>query len=127
MYEILDRKKMAAMLTFHGRQRKDWPSSWRTLQFNGQQERDGRMTIVSKATGMTLVAAAITSLLTAPVHSQGFGKKGGRSGAATEQHPKIDEKAYKAALDRIPTPRQGYDPWSQMRPSEPAKIPNKSN
>jgi hypothetical protein len=85
------------------------------------------VTIVSKAIRITLVAAAFTSLLVAPVHSQGFGKKGGRSGAATEKHPKIDEKAYKAALDRIPTPKKEYDPWGQMRPSEPAKTPNKSN
>ena len=85
------------------------------------------MTIASKATRITLVAVAITSLLTPPVYSQGFGKKGGRSGAATEKHAKIDEKAYKAALDRIPTPKKGFDPWGQMRPSEPAKTPNKSN
>jgi len=85
------------------------------------------MTTFLKAIRITLVAAAITSLFTAAVYSQGFGKKGGRSGAATEKHPKIDEKAYKAALDRIPTPKKGYDPWGQMRPSEPAKTPNKSN
>jgi hypothetical protein len=84
------------------------------------------MTLVSKAIRITLVAAAITWLLSPPVYSQGFGKKGGRSGAVTEKHPKIDEKAYKAALDRIPTPKKGYDPWGQMRPSEPAKTPNKS-
>ena len=85
------------------------------------------MTIASKATRITLVAVAITSLLTPPVYSQGFGKKGGRSGTATESRPKTDEKAYKAALDRIPTPKKGFDPWGQMRPSEPAKTPNKSN
>jgi hypothetical protein len=84
-----------------------------------------RMTSGSKAIKIALIVAA-TSLLSPPVYSQGFGKKGGRSGAA-EQHPKIDEKAYKAALDRIPTPKKGYDPWGQLRPSEPAKTPTKSN
>jgi hypothetical protein len=63
----------------------------------------------------------------ASCYSQGFGKKGGKSGAPAESRPKIDEKAYKAALDRIPTPKKGYDPWGQMRPSEPAKTANKSN
>jgi hypothetical protein len=72
-----------------------------------------------------MVAAA--SLLSVPACSQGLGKKGGRSGTPAESRPKIDEKAYKAALERIPTPKNRYDPWGQMRPSEPAKTPNKPN
>jgi hypothetical protein len=72
-----------------------------------------------------MVAAA--SLLSVPACSQGLGKKGGRSGPPAESRPKIDEKAYKAALERIPTPKNRYDPWGQMRPSEPAKTPNKPN
>jgi hypothetical protein len=84
------------------------------------------MTLSSKAIGILLIIAA-TSMLSLPVHSEGFGKKGGKSGPPAESRPKIDEKAYKAALDRIPTPKKGYDPWGQMRPSEPAKAPNKSN
>jgi hypothetical protein len=83
------------------------------------------MTSSSKAIRIALIVAA-TSLLSLPVYSQGLGKKGGRSGPA-ESRPKIDEKAYKAALDRIPTPKKGYDPWGQMRPSEPVKTPNKPN
>jgi hypothetical protein len=40
----------------------------------------------------------------------------------------VDEKAYKAALDRIPTPKKPYDPWGQVNDSEPAaKSPGKSN
>jgi hypothetical protein len=31
----------------------------------------------------------------------------------------VDEKAYKAALDRIPTPKKPYDPWGQVHDSEP--------
>jgi hypothetical protein len=38
-----------------------------------------------------------------------------------ERKPEVDEKAYKAALDRIPEPKEKYDPWSGARPSEPAK------
>jgi hypothetical protein len=41
--------------------------------------------------------------------------------------PKVDEKAYKAALDRIPTPDQKFDPWGIARPSEPVKTTKKSN
>jgi len=38
-----------------------------------------------------------------------------------EKKPVVDEKAYKAALDRIPESKEKYDPWSGARPSEPAK------
>lgn len=37
--------------------------------------------------------------------------------------PKIDEKAYKAALERIPEPKEKYDPWGGARPGEPTKKP----
>ena len=37
------------------------------------------------------------------------------------------QKAYKAALDRIPTPDQKYDPWGIARPSEPTKSGKKAN
>lgn len=40
-----------------------------------------------------------------------------------EEKPKIDEKAYKAALERIPEPKEKYDPWGVARPAEPAKKP----
>ncbi|MGL4313674.1 MAG: hypothetical protein ACRCSO_06750 [Sphingomonas sp.] len=38
-----------------------------------------------------------------------------------ETKPVIDEKAYKAALERIPEPKEKYDPWSGARPAEPAR------
>lgn len=40
-----------------------------------------------------------------------------------EQKPEVDEKAYKAALERIPEPKEKYDPWGVARPAEPAKKP----
>jgi hypothetical protein len=43
----------------------------------------------------------------------------------TDDRPKVDEKAYKAALDRIPEPKEKYDPWGVARPAEPAKKPAK--
>jgi hypothetical protein len=37
--------------------------------------------------------------------------------------PVVDDKAYKAALERIPEPKEKYDPWGVARPAEPAKKP----
>ena len=71
-----------------------------------------------------LVASAVIALLVFPAHCQGLGKNGGAyRGPPVEEHPKIDEKAYKAALERIPEPKQKYDPWGVARPADPAKKP----
>jgi hypothetical protein len=79
-----------------------------------------------KAIGVLVVAATVISGLTVPVYSQAFGKKsGGYAGPPPENHPKIDEKAYKAALDRIPDKK--FDPWGITRPSEPEAAARKSN
>jgi len=40
-----------------------------------------------------------------------------------DDRPKVDEKAYKAALERIPEPKEKYDPWAVTKPVEPAKKP----
>lgn len=84
------------------------------------------MSVGAKAIRIPIVVAAIVSLATLPAYSQGMGKKGSHAPPA-EARPKIDEKAYKAALDRIPTPKQGYDPWGQAHQSEPAKTTSKQN
>jgi len=73
-----------------------------------------------QTTKVAIVVAAIISSLTLPAYSQGM-KKGSHSAPTTETRQPVDEKAYKAALDRIPTPKQPYDPWGVARPSEPAK------
>ncbi len=52
--------------------------------------------------------------------------KGDAGDDKTEQQKKVDEKAYKAALERIPDPKEKYDPWGVARPADPAKKP-KSN
>jgi hypothetical protein len=55
-------------------------------------------------------------------------KKGSHAAPSTEARPRVDEKAYKAALDRIPTPKKPYDPWGQVHDTDqPAKSPGKSN
>jgi hypothetical protein len=58
--------------------------------------------------------------LVVPAYSQGMpgGKKHrGQEQKAGEQKPKSDDKAYNAALSRIPN--QKYDPWQIVRPSSP--------
>jgi hypothetical protein len=81
-----------------------------------------------KAIGVVIMTATVISGLVVPAYSQGLGKKGGGyDGPPAENHPKIDEKAYKAALDRIPDPVKKYDPWGIARPSDSAAAPGKSN
>ena len=82
----------------------------------------------TKAIRTFLAGSAAFALLVSPAYSQGLGKQGGGyRGPPAEDHPKIDEKAYKAALDRIPAPKQPYDPWGAARPSEPAKTTKRPN
>ena len=76
----------------------------------------------TKAIKTLIIAAAAISSMTLAAHSQAFTKgKGGRDGPPVENHPKVDEKAYKAALERIPEPDKKYDPWGIARPPEPAR------
>jgi hypothetical protein len=69
------------------------------------------------------VAAVILSVLAVPAHAQGKRPHGGDEKKAKDDRPKVDEKAYKAALERIPEPKEKYDPWAVTKPVEPAKKP----
>lgn len=68
-------------------------------------------------------AAFTLALLAEPAHAQMAGKRPSGDGQkpAAKSGPVIDEKAYKAALDRIPNSKEKVDPWGQMRPTEPRK------
>jgi hypothetical protein len=69
-----------------------------------------------------VIAAAVLALAAGSAQAQGRAR--GQPGEAKpDNKPKVDEKAYKAALERIPEPKEKYDPWSGARPSEPAKKP----
>ncbi len=75
---------------------------------------------------LTVVAVTLC-LAAAPAFAQmGGGKHGGQGGTkkAAPTGPVVDEKAYKAALEKIPDSKVKVDPWGQMRPSKPAKQPN---
>lgn len=71
-----------------------------------------------------VIAAAVLALTVASAQAQGRSRgpqneQGGQQ--KQDNKPKVDEKAYKAALERIPEPKEKYDPWSGARPAEPAK------
>ena len=71
-----------------------------------------------------VIAAAVLALAGGSAQAQmGGGSKRQGNAPKADNTPKVDEKAYKAALDRIPEPKEKYDPWSGARPSEPAKKP----
>jgi len=73
---------------------------------------------------MILTAALAIGAATAlPQQAMAQAKRPNPQEKKEEKKPEIDEKAYKAALDRIPEPKEKYDPWSGARPNEPAKKP----
>lgn len=70
------------------------------------------------------IAVAMLALIAMPAHAQmDGGKRHQDDKKADQKKPQVDEKAYKAALERIPEPKEKYDPWGVARPAEPAKKP----
>jgi hypothetical protein len=70
------------------------------------------------------VAVTVLALVAMPAHAQMGGKRPrGDDKKVDQKKLQIDEKAYKAALERIPEPKEKYDPWGIARPAEPAKKP----
>ena len=68
-----------------------------------------------------MIAGSVLLMLAVPVHAQ-FGKRhGGGDAPKSDKKPGVDEKAYKAALKRIPDSTEKVDPWGQMRPTDPHK------
>jgi len=68
------------------------------------------------------ITAVILALLAMPAHAQAR-RPGGEGKKTDQQKPVVDDKAYKAALERIPDSKEKYDPWGSMRPAEPARNP----
>jgi len=60
------------------------------------------------------------AMLAMPAHAQAR-RPHGEEKKARDDRPKVDEKAYKAALERIPEPKEKYDPWGGVAPAAPAK------
>ena len=69
------------------------------------------------------IATVILSLLAMPaVPAYAQGKRPHTSEEKKkDDRPKVDEKAYKAALEKIPEPKEKYDPWGVARPADAAK------
>jgi hypothetical protein len=83
------------------------------------------MRLKGKKTAMKAltIAAVALALLVAPAHAQMNNKRHAvdEQKKADPGRPKVDEKAYKAALERIPEPKEKYDPWAVTRPGDTAK------
>jgi len=74
----------------------------------------------TQAIGMACAVIAMTLFAIASADAQmNQMKKGSHAAPEPDTRPKVDDKAYKAALDRIPTPKQPYDPWGQARTETP--------
>ena len=69
------------------------------------------------------IAVAALALLAMPAHAQMGGGRHHSSDDNKKAEPtkKVDEKAYKAALERIPEPKEKYDPWAVTKPADAAK------
>ena len=71
------------------------------------------------------IVATVLALMAVPAHAQ-MGKHKGDDSKKTDDSAakKVDEKAYNAALERIPDPKEKYDPWGVTKPAvDPAKKP----
>jgi hypothetical protein len=75
---------------------------------------------------LAIVAAAMSSSGFAS-HAQDFGEHSRKPSFPVENRPKVDEKAYKAALEKIPTSTEKYDPWGSARSPDSAKPGKKPN
>ncbi len=68
-----------------------------------------------------MTAAVALCVVATPAAAQMGSKRNGKTEKVEKKGPVIDEKAYKAALERIPEPKEKYDPWGQMRPAAASK------
>jgi opacity protein-like surface antigen len=66
------------------------------------------------------IAAVMLALLMTAANAQAR-RPAGEEKNKTDQKIQVDEGAYKAALERIPEPKEKYDPWGVARPAESAK------
>lgn len=63
-------------------------------------------------------------MVAVPAYAEMGGKRHrGDDGKTDQKKPPVDDKAYKAALERIPEPKEKYDPCGVARPAVPANRP----
>jgi hypothetical protein len=74
----------------------------------------------SMVVAAAVLAIALLTLMPAQAQMGGGGRHHqGNDAKSDQKKPQVDEKAYKAALDRIPEPKEKYDPWGVARPASP--------
>lgn len=71
--------------------------------------------------GLTLAAATV-SPADAQMGGGGHHRRGGDQKAAPKA-PKVDQKAYDAALKTIPDSKEKFDPWGSLGVSSQSKKP----
>lgn len=67
------------------------------------------------------VVLTIGALIALPAQSLAQTRRPNPQEKKEEKKPVVDEGAYKAALERIPEPKEKYDPWGGARPADPPK------
>jgi hypothetical protein len=81
------------------------------------------MAMRSVAMAAAVLIIALLALMPAQAQMGGGGggrhRQGGDEAKSGQKKTQVDEKAYKAALDRIPEPKEKYDPWGVARPAAP--------
>lgn len=66
---------------------------------------------------LVLAVAVLATFATSASAQVKAGREEKSPHANPPERPKPDEKAYKAALERIPDPKQKYDPWGNVAPA----------
>jgi len=65
-----------------------------------------------------IVVTAVCAAMPALAQDMGHSGRHKRTQQKTEAPAsKANDRDYKAALDRVPSPTQKYDPWGTMRPT----------
>src|SRR5580658_10503486 len=85
--------------------------NWSSMRFGARQETSmaGKLKTFGTA---SMVAAALLVFVVPSANAQ-MAKKGSHAAPSGDEKPRVDEKAYNAALKRIPDPKKPYDPWGQ--------------
>jgi hypothetical protein len=82
----------------------------------------------SRGPAVLTITIAVLALSIRNAPAQDFMEHSKKSGPAPEEkHLTVSDKDYKAALQKIPTPTEKYDPWGGARPADQSKTTKKPN
>lgn len=80
------------------------------------------------AASVVMLGLAIMALAVTAADAQmggGHHRRGSGDQKAAPKTPKVDQKAYDAALKTIPDSKEKFDPWGSLGVSSQAKTPKK--